>query len=75
MLFIAQLIGGIIASALVLALTPMTANGVDGVRTTVSAQVSYQQAFILEFLGTSILVFSVLMLAVEKVCAPPTVLE
>lgn len=67
LLFVAQLVGGIVASALVLALTPQTNNGVDGVRTTVSPQVSYQQAFVLEMLGTSVLVFSVLMLAVEKV--------
>ncbi|KAI5199308.1 hypothetical protein E4T39_06285 [Aureobasidium subglaciale] len=66
MLFGAQLIGGIIGAALVLALTPAGSGGVDVVNTTVSDQVSYQQAFFLEFLGTSILVFSVLMLAVEK---------
>ena len=68
MLFGAQLIGGIIASALVLGLTPAGSGGVDVVNTTVSDQISYQQAFVLEFLGTSFLVFSVLMLAVEKVC-------
>ncbi|KAH0286522.1 aquaporin-like protein [Aureobasidium namibiae CBS 147.97] len=66
MLFGAQLIGGIIASALVLGLTPAGSGGVDVVNTTVSDQISYQQAFVLEFLGTSFLVFSVLMLAVEK---------
>lgn len=65
-LFVAQLLGGIIASALVLALTPKGASGVDAVNTTVDAQISYQQAFVLEFLGTSVLVFAVLMLAVEK---------
>jgi hypothetical protein len=68
LLFGAQLVGGIIASALVLALTPAGTGGVDVVNTTVSDQISYQQAFVLEFLGTSFLVFSVLMLAVEKVC-------
>jgi aquaporin related protein len=68
MLFGAQLLGGIIGAALVLALTPAGSGGVDVVNTTVSDQVSYQQAFFLEFLGTSFLVFSVLMLAVEKVC-------
>ncbi|KAI5238424.1 hypothetical protein E4T42_08976 [Aureobasidium subglaciale] len=65
-LFGAQLLGGIIGAALVLALTPAGSGGVDVVNTTVSAQISYQQAFFLEFLGTSFLVFSVLMLAVEK---------
>lgn len=66
MLFIAQLIGGIVAAALVLGLTPSGVSGVNTVQTTVSPQVSFQQAFVLEFLGTSVLVFSVLMLAVEK---------
>lgn len=66
-LFVAQLIGGIIASALVLALIPSGAKGVDVVNTTISGQTSPTQAVILEFLGTSVLVFSVLMLAVEKV--------
>ncbi|KXL46409.1 MAG: hypothetical protein FE78DRAFT_115380, partial [Acidomyces sp. 'richmondensis'] len=65
-LFVAQLIGGIIASALVLALIPSGAKGVDVVNTTISGQTSPTQAVILEFLGTSVLVFSVLMLAVEK---------
>jgi aquaporin related protein len=72
LLFAAQLLGGIIASALLFALTPGASSGdaaaaVDVVNTTVSNQISYQQALILEMLGTSSLVFSVLMLAVEKV--------
>ncbi|KAL2204670.1 aquaporin-like protein [Sarocladium strictum] len=71
LLFAAQLLGGIIASALLFALTPGASSGdaaaaVDVVNTTVSNQISYQQALILEMLGTSSLVFSVLMLAVEK---------
>ena len=71
MLFASQLIGGIIASALVFALTPGASNGdatasIDIVNTTVSTQISYQQALVLEMLGTSLLVFSVLMLAVER---------
>jgi len=66
LLFGAQLIGGLIASALVLALTPAGGGGVDVVNTTVSDQISIAQATLLEFLGTSVLVFSVLMLAVEK---------
>ncbi|KAK5110359.1 hypothetical protein LTR62_006067 [Meristemomyces frigidus] len=65
-LFGAQLIGGIIASALVLALTPTGSQGIDVVNTTISGQISQAQGAILEFLGTSVLVFAVLMLAVEK---------
>ncbi|KAK3679946.1 hypothetical protein LTR78_000323 [Recurvomyces mirabilis] len=65
-LLIAQLLGGIIASALVLGLTPTGTFGIDIVNTTISDQVTQAQGALLEFLGTSVLVFAVLMLAVEK---------
>jgi len=66
LLFITQIVGGIIASALVLALTPSGTGDVDAVNTSLSDQTTYAQGFFLELLTTSILVFSVLMLAVEK---------
>lgn len=62
----AQILGGIIAAALVLALTPGgTQNGVDTVNNSLT-DVTIAQEFFLEMLGTSILVFVILLLAVEK---------
>ena len=62
LLFIAQIIGGLIASALVLGLTPAGSGDVDVVNTSLSDGVTYAQGFLMEMLGTSVLVFSVLML-------------
>ena len=66
LLFVSQIIGGIIASALVLALLPIGSGDVDVVNTSLSPGITYAQGWMLEMLTTSILVFSVLMLAVEK---------
>ncbi|KAK0549872.1 hypothetical protein OC845_002940 [Tilletia horrida] len=63
-LFVSQLLGGIIAAALVLALLPST--NVSSVNTQLSSGVSIAQGFFIEMLCTSALVFSVFMLAVEK---------
>lgn len=67
-LFFAQIVGGILAAALVLALTPKmegSSSGVDLVNNDLTG-VSIAQGFFLEAIGTSILVFTVLLLAVEK---------
>ncbi|MCO5558442.1 hypothetical protein L7F22_012025 [Adiantum nelumboides] len=68
LLFITQIVGGIIASALVFGLTPGAGGNaeaaVDAVNTTLSAETTYAQGFILEMLTTSVLVFSVLMLVI-----------
>lgn len=63
-LFIAQILGGIAGAALILGLTPT--NSVQQVTTTLQPGISIAQGFLIEMLLTSILVFSVLMLAVEK---------
>jgi len=63
-LFVAQILGGIAGAALVLGLTP--SNSVQQVTTTLQPGISIAQGFLIEMLLTSILVFSVLMLAVEK---------
>lgn len=63
-LFIAQILGGIAGAALVLGLTPT--NSISQVTTTLQPGISLAQGFLIEMLLTSILVFSVLMLAVEK---------
>ncbi|PWN31406.1 aquaporin-like protein [Meira miltonrushii] len=63
-LAIVQILGGTIAAALVLALTPGN-HGVDTVNNSLT-DVSIAQGFFLEMLGTAILVFVVLLLAVEK---------
>ncbi|KAE8231016.1 hypothetical protein CF326_g3974 [Tilletia indica] len=61
---VSQLLGGILAAALVLALLPST--NVSSVNTQLSAGVSIAQGFFIEMLCTSALIFSVFMLAVEK---------
>ncbi len=66
LLTVAQILGGIIAAALVLALTPTGSGDVDAVNLSLSSGITYAQGFILEMLGTSVLVFAILMLAVEK---------
>lgn len=63
-LFVSQILGGIAAAALVLGLTPT--NSVQSVTTTLQPGINITQGFLIEMLLTSILVFSVLMLAVEK---------
>ncbi|PWZ02820.1 aquaporin-like protein [Testicularia cyperi] len=63
-LFISQIIGGIAAAALVLGLTPT--NSVQQVTTTLQPGINITQGVLIEMILTSILVFSVLMLAVEK---------
>lgn len=63
-LFIAQILGGIAGAALILGLTPT--NSVQQVTTTLQPGINIAQGFLIEMLLTSILVFSVLMLAVEK---------
>lgn len=59
-----QILGGICAAALVLGLTPT--NSVNSVTTTLQPGINIPQGVLIEMLLTSILVFSVLMLAVEK---------
>ncbi|KAI0025124.1 aquaporin-like protein [Xylariomycetidae sp. FL0641] len=61
-LFIAQLVGSITASALVLAIFPTPLN----VRTTLSDGTSIVQGLFIEALATAELVFTILMLAKEK---------
>ncbi|SNX81534.1 related to aquaporin [Melanopsichium pennsylvanicum] len=63
-LFISQILGGIAGAALILGLTPT--NSVQQVTTTLQPGINIAQGFLIEMLLTSILVFSVLMLAVEK---------
>ncbi|CBQ67623.1 related to aquaporin [Sporisorium reilianum SRZ2] len=63
-LFVSQVLGGIAGAALVLGLTP--SNSVQQVTTTLQPGISIAQGFLIEMLLTSILVFSVLMLTVEK---------
>ncbi|KAK0558851.1 hypothetical protein OC844_004831 [Tilletia horrida] len=63
-LFFAQILGGIVAAALVYALLP--SQNVSSVNTALSSGVSIAQGFFIEMLCTSALVFSVFMLAVEK---------
>ncbi|EST09849.1 Major intrinsic protein [Kalmanozyma brasiliensis GHG001] len=63
-LFFSQILGGIAAAGLVLGLTPT--NSVSSVTTTLQPGINITQGFLIEMLLTSILVFSVLMLAVEK---------
>ncbi|SPO20789.1 related to aquaporin [Ustilago trichophora] len=63
-LFISQILGGIAGAALILGLTPT--NSVQQVTTTLQPGINVAQGFLIEMLLTSILVFSVLMLAVEK---------
>lgn len=63
-LFLSQILGGIAGAALVLGLTPT--NSVNQVATTLQPGINITQGFLIEMLLTSILVFSVLMLAVEK---------
>jgi aquaporin rerated protein, other eukaryote len=62
LLFIAQIAGGLVASALVLGLTPKSPVDADARNTSLSSGVTYAQGFLLEMLGTSVLIFSVLML-------------
>jgi glycerol uptake facilitator-like aquaporin len=61
-LFFSQIIGSITASALVLAMFPTPLN----VRTTLSEGTSLAQGVFIEALMTSELVFTILMLAIEK---------
>lgn len=61
-LFLSQIIGSITASALVLAIFPTPLN----VRTTLSEGTSLAQGVFIEALMTSELVFTILMLAIEK---------
>jgi glycerol uptake facilitator-like aquaporin len=61
-LFFSQIVGSITASALVLALFPTPLN----VRTTLSEGTSLAQGVFIEALMTSELVFTILMLAIEK---------
>jgi aquaporin related protein len=63
-LFIAQILGGIAGAGLVLGLTP--SNSVQQVTTTLQPGINVAQGFLIEMLLTSILVFTVLMMAVEK---------
>ncbi|KAL9937909.1 hypothetical protein V8E36_003454 [Tilletia maclaganii] len=63
-LAISQIIGGIIAAALVYALLP--SQNVSSVNTQLSSGFGIAQGFFIELLCTSVLVFSVFMLAVEK---------
>ena len=62
LLFITQLLGGIIAAALTLALTP----GELAVSTELNPTMSYAQGTILEMILTMQLVFTIFMLAAEK---------
>lgn len=61
-LFLSQIVGSITASALVLAIFPTPLN----VRTTLSDGTSLAQGVFIEALMTSELVFTILMLAIEK---------
>lgn len=62
---VAQILGGILASALVVAFLPGPLN----VSTALSASTSVAQGFSLEALLTLELVFAIFMLAAEKHCA------
>ncbi len=63
-LFVSQILGGIAGAGLVLGLTP--SNSVQQVTTTLQPGINIAQGFLIEMLLTSILVFTVLMMAVEK---------
>ncbi|KAJ1030422.1 hypothetical protein NDA16_001331 [Ustilago loliicola] len=63
-LFVSQVLGGIAAAALVLGLT--STNSVQSVTTTLQPGINITHGFLIEMVLTSILVFSVLMMAVEK---------
>ena len=60
--FIAQIVGGIAASAIVSTLFPGDLN----VRTTLAAGVSIPRGLFIEMFCTALLIFTILMLAAEK---------